>query len=197
MASVLTGACLGQALEQLEAAVSQFGEYAKFYMMQGQISEAQGRMEEARASYQAGVKKCPTSVALWLLLAGLDRRQCQLIRARSVLEKARQKNPHNPRLWLEAVRLEQAGGHKDVANAVLSRVRQQRQRPFRRLCRHGKLVCSLLQALQDCPNAGLLWAESIFMDERPKWRVRSIDALKRSRLSPFFLMRRIRKASGI
>lgn len=45
------------------------------------------------------LKKCPHSVALWLLLSRLEERVGQLTRARAILEKARLKNPQSPELW--------------------------------------------------------------------------------------------------
>lgn len=45
------------------------------------------------------LKKCPNSVALWLLTSRLEERVGQLTRARAILEKARLKNPQSPELW--------------------------------------------------------------------------------------------------
>ncbi|CAK9294730.1 unnamed protein product [Gordionus sp. m RMFG-2023] len=33
--------------------------------------------------------------------------------------------------------------------------------------------------MQECPNSGKLWAESIFMESRPHRKTKSVDALKR------------------
>ena len=106
---------LDEALRQLQTAIDQFADYPKFYMMQGQIRTLQGGdLARARESYSLGVKKCPHSVPLWLLLARFDEAQGLMTKARSVLEKARQKNPQNPVLWLEAVRLEWKAGFKVI-----------------------------------------------------------------------------------
>ena len=45
-------------------------------------------------------------------------------------------------------------GMNDIAKAVLSR------------------------ALQECPNAGILWAEAIFMAPRPERKTKVVDAIK-------------------
>ena len=155
---------LEQALIQLQSAVQQFTDYPKFYMMQGQIYTIQGRLPEARESYNTGTKKCSTNVHLWLLLSRLDEKQGQMTRARSVLEKARQKNTHNPQLWVEAIRLEWRAGLKDIASTLLAK------------------------ALQDCPNSGLLWAETIFMADRPQRKSKSVDALKKCEHDPHVLL---------
>lgn len=34
-------------------------------------------------------------------------------------------------------------------------------------------------ALQECPNSGILWAESIFMEPRPQRKTKCVDALKK------------------
>jgi hypothetical protein len=48
----------------------------------------------------------------------------------------------------------------------------------------------LLQALQECPHSGLLWAEAIFLEQRNKRKARSIDAIKACEndpMVPFFI----------
>lgn len=76
-----------------------------------------------------------------------------LIKARSVLERARLKNPKNDQLWLEAIRVELRAGMKDIANAMIAK------------------------ALQECPNSGILWAESIFLEPRPQRKTKSVRFL--------------------
>ena len=34
-------------------------------------------------------------------------------------------------------------------------------------------------ALQECPTAGILWAEAIFMEPRPQRKSKSVDACKK------------------
>lgn len=43
-------------------------------------------------------------------------------------------------------------------------------------------------AMQECPNSGILWAESIFMESRPQRKTRSVDALKRCEHDPHVLL---------
>ena len=58
-------------------------------------------------------------------------------------------------LRLEAIRLELRADKKSIALGLMAK------------------------ALQDCPNAGVLWAESIFMESRPQRKTKSVDALKK------------------
>ena len=155
---------LEQALAQLKSAIEQFADYPKFYMMQGQICSLLGNSTLARDSYNKGTKKCPHSVSLWLLLSRLDEKQGFVTKARSVLEKARQKNAQNPQLWLEAIRLEWKAGLRDIASTLLAK------------------------ALQDCPSSGLLYAETIFMADRPQRKTKSMDALKKCDHDPHILL---------
>ena len=78
-----------------------------------------------------------------------------MTKARSTLEKARTRNPHNALLWLHSVRLECATeGNKPIGMALMAR------------------------AMQECPTAGVLWAEAIFLESKPQRRTKSMDALK-------------------
>ena len=43
----------------------------------------------------------------------------------------------------------------------------------------------LARSLQECPNAGLLWSEAIFMAPRPQRKTKSVDALKVSFCMPW------------
>ena len=45
------------------------------------------------------LKKCPSSLPLWILYSRLEEKSGQPTKARSVLEKARLKNPRSPDLW--------------------------------------------------------------------------------------------------
>jgi pre-mRNA-processing factor 6 len=39
--------------------------------------------------------------------------------------------------------------------------------------------CPMLTALQECPTAGILWAEAIFMEPRPQRKSKGVDACKK------------------
>ena len=56
---------------------------------------------------------------------------------------------------LEAIRLELRGDKKSIAQGLMAK------------------------ALQECPSAGILWAESIFLESRPQRKTKSVDALKK------------------
>lgn len=155
---------LDAALKLLDEASSTFPEFAKLWMMKGQIEEQRNEMSKAVDTYTYGLKRCPSSVSLWLLLTQLEENRGQLTKARSVLEKARLRNPKNDRLWLEAIRVELRAGHRDVALSMMAR------------------------ALQECPNSGLLWAEAIFLEPRPQRKTKSVDALKKCEHDPHVLL---------
>lgn len=86
---------------------------------------------------------------MWLLLSRLEEKR-NLTKARSVLERARLKNPKNDQIWLEAIRVEMRAGLKNAVMVLLAK------------------------ALQECPNSGILWAESIFLEAKPQRRAKSV-----------------------
>lgn len=107
----------------LEEAIKTYGDFAKLWMMKGQILAQQGStgFEGAREAYLEGIKRCPTSIPLWLLLIQLEIDNGQLIKARANLEKARLRNPMTPELWLASVRLEVNAGNLQQAKVMLAR----------------------------------------------------------------------------
>ncbi|BFZ21230.1 hypothetical protein BsWGS_24269 [Bradybaena similaris] len=158
MKSVKLEWCLGEIRNAeilLEEAVKHYPDFAKLWMMKGQIEEEAGKKDSAREAYSQGLKKCPQAIPLWLLHSRLEESTSQLTRARSILEKARLKNPQTDILWLEAVRVEMSAGLKNIANTLMAK------------------------ALQECPNSGILWAEAIFMEARPQRKTKCVDALKK------------------
>ena len=42
--------------------------------------------------------------------------------------------------------------------------------------------------MQECPASGILWAEAIFMENRPQRKTKSVDALKRCEHDPHVLL---------
>lgn len=156
---------LDEALNLLDEAVKVFPEFPRLWMMKGQIETQKGRVDAAAETYVNGVKKCPTSIPLWLLHADLEERlRGALTKARSILERGRLKNPKNAELWLAAIRVELRAGLKEIANTMMAR------------------------ALQECPTAGELWAESIFMEARAQRKSKSVDALKKCEHDPHVLL---------
>lgn len=155
---------LPEALKLLDEAVNVFPDYAKLWMMKGQIEEQQNQLEIAAATYSLGLKKNQNSIPLWVLMSGLEEKRGTLTKARSVLERSRLKNPKNPLLWLEAVRIEQRANLSEMALTIMAR------------------------ALQECPQSGELWAETIFMESRPQRKTKSFDALKKCEHNPHVLL---------
>ncbi|KAJ2332029.1 U4/U6 x U5 tri-snRNP complex subunit Prp1, partial [Coemansia sp. RSA 2681] len=134
----------------------------KLWLIESQVHQQMGDAKAARQTLALALAQSPRlSAELWISAAALDAAQEQgsVTRARAVLERARVYIPRNPRLWLAAIRLEAdrpGGGGMSAAQALLSR------------------------ALQECPRAGCLWAESVLLAERPRRKAASVDALKNS-----------------
>jgi len=140
----------------------------KLWMMKAQLELELRLVNEAKSTFSQAVKKCTTCVPLWCMFADFELKDGNITKARSTIEKARLRNPQNPDLWLKAVRIELAAvgtnGNKDQARALMSR------------------------ALQECPNSGKLWAEAIFMENRPQRKTKSVDALKKCEHDPQVLL---------
>lgn len=67
------------------------------------------------------LKKCPTSIPLWILLSRVEEKARLVIRARALLERARLRNPGCPDLWLEAIRLENRAILKANAQSLMAK----------------------------------------------------------------------------
>lgn len=109
------------ALKILSSALSKYPTFPKLYMIQGQIHQTAKDYPAARASFAAGIKRCPKDVTLWILASRLEEADGKSIKARSLLEKARLVNPANEMLWAEAVGVEDRSGVANQAKAMLAR----------------------------------------------------------------------------
>ncbi|KAF4792125.1 hypothetical protein TURU_123599 [Turdus rufiventris] len=89
---------IAAAQELCEEALKHYEDFPKLWMMKGQIKEQKQLVEKAWKAYNQGLKKCPHSILLWLLLSRLEEKVGQLTRARAILEKSCLKNPKNPDL---------------------------------------------------------------------------------------------------
>ena len=153
------------------------------------------------------MKKCSNAIPLWILLSRLEEKNNNLIKARSILEKGRLKNPHSPELWLEAVRVENRGALKGIAQTLMAKgmhylsinfasfdfilIINNKQSVGKFELSEGGIQCInklYFAAMQDCPNAGILWAEAIFMEPRPQRKTKCVDALKRCEHDPHVLL---------
>ncbi|EPQ11240.1 Pre-mRNA-processing factor 6 [Myotis brandtii] len=119
------------AQELCEDALKHYEDFPKLWMIKGQIEE---QTDKAREAYSQGLKKCPHSTPLWLLLSWLEEKIGQLTRARAILEKSRLKNPKNPGLWLESFELQH--GTEEQREEV--RRRWENAEPW-----HGELWCAV------------------------------------------------------
>ena len=150
--------------ELLNKGLEKFPTFWKLWIMLGQLEERAGSDDiKAQDAYAQGTKKCPTSVPLWIALAEFEVKRGNTSKARIILETARSKNPANEHLWLAAVRQERAHGNGELADSTIAR------------------------ALQECPNSGLLLAESVRMAPRPQRKSKSVDALRRRDDDPFII----------
>ncbi|CAK9294731.1 unnamed protein product [Gordionus sp. m RMFG-2023] len=98
-----------------------FEGFDKIWMMKGQIYAQMKKFVEAKEAYTEGIKKCPTSIPLWVLSAKLEETNGQVIKARAIMEKARLRNPANEDLWLESIRAELRAGNKDFADSLMAK----------------------------------------------------------------------------
>lgn len=146
---------IATALSIIEAALKKYPKFAKFYMIQGQIHQANMNFAAARASFAAGLKACPKERTLWILASRLEEADGKSIKARALLDKARVVNPGSDVLWAEAIGVEERAGSAQQAKTVLAR------------------------GLQDCPTSGTLWAMAIWAEPRPTRKARSADALRK------------------
>ncbi|CAJ1954872.1 unnamed protein product [Cylindrotheca closterium] len=179
-------ACWEEALALIDQGVKEHPEFAKLYMMAGQICandlmpHDHTNLGKARKWLQKGLTKCPNNVILWILASRLEEKahtyasngdsskpapsaNVGVTKARSLLELGRLKNPKSEHLWLEAVRLESRAGNIKMAETLMAR------------------------ALQDCPNSGILLAETILTASRVEKKSKSALAIKRCPESPLVI----------
>jgi pre-mRNA-processing factor 6 len=160
------------ALLLLQEGIGKYPDFAKFYMMGGQIysedlPKNKASLEKARKFYQRGLQACPKNATIWILASRLEEKAAEFVpedafvakmastKARSLLELARLKNAQVAELWLESIRLEARVGHTKLAGTLVAR------------------------ALQDCPKSGKLWAEQLRMASRAEQKRKAADAIQR------------------
>ena len=161
------------ALALIQQGIKAFVDFDKLYMMGGQIMaedvtpKTPETLEKARKFYQRGLQAVSACATLWILSSRLEEAAGDFhpgdamvakmagTKARSLLELARLKNPRVPALWLEAIRLENRLGNSKLADALLAR------------------------ALQECPKAGVLWAEQLRMADKSTQKRKAAEAIQR------------------
>lgn len=148
--------------ELLLEGIRLYPEFPKLFMMAGQFYEMQDppNYDKAKKLYREGVQHNPKCIPLWTLASRLEEKANGVIKARSVLEMARLKNQKNEFLWLEAARLEARWANPKGQENLMAK------------------------ALQECPESGILLAESIDIAPRAQQKRASFTALKRKDNDP-------------
>ncbi|MEN2497970.1 MAG: Pre-mRNA-processing factor 6 [Marteilia pararefringens] len=141
------------ALQLLNRSIERWPEFAKFFMMKGQILESLDQVDKARYTYNSGLKSCPQSVYLWILLSSLEFKSDHVDRARSILERARLKIPQNDILWVESIMLEVKCQQEVFARHLTNK------------------------ALQVCPKSGRIWMLSYQLAEKNQQNQILVNAL--------------------
>ena len=136
-------------------ALLKYLEFAKLYMVQGQIHQATNNYSAPRTAYTIGINAVPKDTTLQVLSSRLEEADGKSIRARALLEKACLVNPKSNVLWAEAVRVEERLGAPAKGKALLA------------------------QALQECPISGILWSIAIWSEAGPQCKACSVDALRK------------------
>lgn len=169
---------LDRGKEILDVALTKFPKFPKLWMMRGQLEEQTNPSSDNKAQdfYQRGLQHCPQSIPLWLCAASWEERHASAVRARALLEKARLKNPKTPELWLAAVRVELRAAM--VAGTAAA--------PSNNSLKMAQTL--LAKGLQECPTSGILWAQAILMEPKPKQKAKSVHALKRCDDDPHVLL---------
>ncbi|KAH9812567.1 PRP1 splicing factor, N-terminal-domain-containing protein [Melampsora americana] len=163
---------IDEALEITEKALIKFPTSDKLHMIKGQILESKENLSGAREAYSTGTKKCPKSIPLWILSSRLEEKVGMTIKARAIMERARHYNPKNEELWSESCSIEErSSGHTTGSSTNANGVGIQAKNMMSR-------------ALQDCPNSGLLYSQSIWYEPRPQRKARGVDALKKCNNHP-------------
>lgn len=152
-------------LETVKLGLVRYPNCAKLHMIHSQLLSAQVPPNNVarREALAIGVKKCPTSVPLWIMSSRLEESIGIRIKARAVLEKARNLNPKSEDLWLESVKVEERDGN-------------------------GADKAMLARAIQTLPASGLLHSHSIWTEPPATRLTRSLDALKKTNNSPVVIV---------
>lgn len=114
--------------------------------------------------YEDGLNHCSDSLELWLSAVDLLIVGQNWKKARAFLDLAHLKNKNQPELWMQTIKLEKKVGNYNFIPHILSR------------------------ALKECPNSGLLYAESIFAEQKQKQKSKSMIALEQCENDPYVLV---------
>uniref|UniRef100_A0A1I7X9Z6 TPR_REGION domain-containing protein n=1 Tax=Heterorhabditis bacteriophora TaxID=37862 RepID=A0A1I7X9Z6_HETBA len=161
----------------LEKATAASPQAEVLWLMFAKSKWMQGDVKAAREVLAKAFEHNANSEGIWMAAVKLESENNEFARARRLLEKARRNAP-SARLWMKSARLEWCLGELQQAKDILSEATQ-------------KLVCDRTYFIHDfkmAGNAGRLWAEAIWMEERHGRRAKSVDALKKCEHNPHVLL---------
>ncbi|EAK88146.1 Pre-mRNA splicing factor Pro1/Prp6. HAT repeat protein [Cryptosporidium parvum Iowa II] len=122
------------------------------------------RINEALKIYEEGLNFCSDSIELWFSTIELLMLLQNWKKARTFLDLARSKNKNQPELWMQTIKLEKNAGNNEFIPQILSK------------------------ALKECPKSGLLYAESIFTEQKQKQKSKFLIALEQCGNDPYVLV---------
>ena len=132
------------------------------------------------------LKKCPTSIPLWLLYGRLEERSGNLTKARSVFEKARLRVSQSLQDARQAAASEAPGAQSEGAasscagdGGCVCQLWLEAVRLESRAGMEAVALTLLARGLQELPASGLLWAEAIWLEPRPARHRKSLVAVQR------------------
>jgi pre-mRNA-processing factor 6 len=156
---------LDTALDLVNTALQTWPSSWKLWAMKGQIYESMSKLKEAQEAYSMGTRACPKAPVLFILLSRIQEKQGAIVKARSSLERGRAQNQKNPEILVEAVRLERRANNASAAQKLMA------------------------EALQQCPESGLLWAEKIMhLESRTQRKPRALEAIKKVENDPILFV---------
>ncbi|KAJ1606771.1 Pre-mRNA splicing factor Pro1/Prp6 and HAT repeat protein [Cryptosporidium canis] len=122
-----------------------------------------GLISKSLKIYEDGLNNCPDSLELWISAVDLLMVNKDWKKARTFINLAHSNNKNQPELWLQTVKLEKKAGNSSFIPQILAK------------------------AVRECPDSGLLYAESIFAEPRHKQKSKSLIALEKCENDPYVL----------
>ncbi|CCE73277.1 Piso0_000308 [Millerozyma farinosa CBS 7064] len=151
----------------LKQSLELFPENYKLILQKSQVLlDDLKKPEEAKDCLSIGVKKCPTSIELWIALANFfEKIDNSLIKSRSTYDKAILAQPESDLLWVERIKLEKRNGDYQSATQLINK------------------------SLKIFPKSSYLWVEYLGQIKRSSLRKNAyLDAMQNTGNSPTILL---------